>query len=912
MSKHLVAMGTLASASCALLVLSTALARAEHRTPQAFDISPQSLGSALSEFARQSRTEILFAPAIVSNKDTDGVRGTLQPLDALAQLLHGAGLTFTTTPQGAILVRNERSSGASSGPVRIAHYSAAQSATPLTDGQGTAPPAADTGAAAAALEEVIVTAQRREESAQSVPISMSVFSHELISQYISDPYELANLTPNYQVVEQQGLFGSASTMRGLGSSDRSDSMASTNILTYYDGIAGGTAFVSTIPQWDLDRIEVLRGPQGTLFGRNAVGGAIQYISAAPTDELEGYGKLTVGEFDLIRFESAISGPITQNVKARLSTLTHDRGGDVINTYLNTKQGEKEWWGVKGIVDWQIAAGFEARAKAQHFEGGIEQVSYNAAPGRLLSPNVRGWLNATGVDPDESRNSNYERIQSGLDPSEALTVDMAELDLSYDFGAVALTAVGGYIAGEVDNSNGSPVPAPHTDQLQFADTQQWSGEVRLASQTDRPWQWIVGAYYQYVENSLQYDGDVTANYRDLDGDRRTRHNADSPEDLLDGIIPLYRASTILLEGGNEQELETYALFLHTTYEWTERLTTTHAVRYTHEDKTMDYRFVSFLEFPVSFGVTPGTVAQHHDFVRFAGLTPEQQRQQALSIIADANTVDSNGNIVPYTASDSWDEPTWRFAADFALTDEAMIYASVAKGFRGGIFSLLAGNARTAASAEPERSVVFEVGAKTQWLNNRLQINASAFHNDHRDFQTNLIDLAAGSVTVVDNLPKVVIVGGELEIKAVPTEHLLLAINFGYLETEITEVTSGNEALLGNEAPFAEDANFSGIVRYDVPTRLGVLSPQISGRYWGEYWSTKENNDITGKLGDFWTIDLRLGYESPDGKMYGLLYWKNLFDEVQAVRSSSDPVAALGSTFSRINERRNWGVTVGYRF
>lgn len=757
----------------------------------------------------------------------------------------------------------------------------------------------ETETRATMLEEIIVTAQRRAENAQDVPISMSVFSRDFIRQYLSDPYEVANFTPNYQNDNNFGLTRSNASIRGLRSSDTFDHLGSTSILTYYDGIAAGTPYTSAMPHWDLDRIEVLRGPQGTLFGRNAVAGAIQYLSAAPTDEFEGYGEFTVGEFDLRRFEAAVGGPITANVKGRLSATIYDRAGDVSNTFLDERVGERDWWGLRGIVDWQIADHFDVRVKAQHLEGDQDELNFNAAPGAMMPAAFQAWFAGVGHDPDLPRNSNFERLQSVLEePFSTADLELVQVDLNYDFGPARLTAIVGYLDGKNRiNDDAVTMPVQIYDELAATDITQWSGEVRLTSQTNHPLQWIAGAYYQDTDDSSFFDLDVSGFF------------------VADGLTPVpvfAGAGNVFSTGGAAQQLETYAFFLHTTRDWTEHLKTTHAVRYTHEEKSINYRFFSLFEFPVSPGVESGTPAQHDDFVNFAKLGPDQQRRQAVSIFSDPNTLDADGNVVPFPLSDSWNEVTWRFAVDYRLRDGALLYASISRGFKGGIFSVLADPA-AAVSAGPEVSIVYEVGAKSQWLGDRLQVNVSAFYNDHSNLQTLLLTLSAdGSVFyLLDNLPEAELYGGEIEITAIPTDNLFIAANLGFIEAKITKVPPGNENVLGNRLPLAEDMSFSGLVGYDIHTAPGMFSPHLSWRYRGEYWTTKENIDIPRKLGGFWTVDLRLGYESPQGKLYGLLYWKNLFDEVQPV-ASAIPDAALGTTASRINERRNWGVTIGYRF
>lgn len=768
------------------------------------------------------------------------------------------------------------------------------------------------------LGVIIVTAQRRAEDVQDVPISASVFDSDFIADNLSDPRQIANFTPNYQVTRSsEGLTGGEGSIRGLGASDQANPLSSSSFLVIYDGIPTGTPITGTIPQWDLERIEVFRGPQGTLFGRNAVAGAIQYTSAMPTDYLEGYGRMQIGQFNLRRFEGAVSGPITDGIAARVSGFVYSRGGDVYNEFLDTDMGERDLYGFRGIIDWDITDALDVRLKAQRFVGDAEPIFFNAARSEFMTPDQLGWFEAVGFDPDLSRKTNYKVVQSGNQfPKNAAEVDIVELNLNYDFGSVGLAFIGGYINAENEITNVAiDFPAQVDDQLQAADLEQYSAELRLTSQTDSPFQWILGGYYQKTDDSFSADIDLSALLRDADGDGLTRHNGDSPEDLLDGIVPAFVADNIFFTGSNSQRLETYAGFLHTSYQWTDRLKTTHAIRFTHESKDVDYLFNSFFEFPVSIGVVPGSLGQHFDLVRFAGLTPEEQRAQAVSTIVEGNTIGADGSVIPYQIADSWDEVTWRLSLDYQVSDDVLLYASASKGFRGGIFSVLVPGPANAVAADPEKSLVYELGLKSRMFDNRLQLNASVFYDDHTDYQTSLFttDPSAGILNNIDNLPKSELYGGEIEIQAVPVDNLLIVANLGLLDTKITKVLPGNEGLIGNELPLAEDLNFSGLVKYDIETKAGIFAPQASWRYWGEYFSLKENNDepISGKPGGFWTVDLRLGWESTDGNVFAAAFWNNVFNEVHPTRHAQ-PLAASGHSVSVVNDRRNWGLEIGFRF
>jgi hypothetical protein len=319
--------------AAAILLADTGIAR-ELR----FRIPAQPANAALNEYGRITGRNILFPYDLLGEYRTNAVIGEYDTDKALAVLLRDTGLIATSSDKGNIIIKPVSGESAMKKERGVFGGLLAILATPMTamsGGQAFAQQGAES-TGPRALEEIVVTAERRQEQAQDVPISMTVYSGDFVRTHIEVAEDVTNLTPNFQmtgITGGIGLIENRASIRGVGSDDANNPLASTSNLVYYDGIASGTTFTSSIPPWDLERIEVARGPQGTLFGRNAVGGLVQYISAEPTDELEGYSQFTMGEFDLRRFEGAVSGPVTDNVQARVSALSYHRDGDVDNTFF---------------------------------------------------------------------------------------------------------------------------------------------------------------------------------------------------------------------------------------------------------------------------------------------------------------------------------------------------------------------------------------------------------------------------------------------------------------------------------------------------------------------------------------------------------------------------------------------------
>lgn len=210
-----------------------------------------------------------------------------------------------------------------------------------------------------------------------------------------------------------------------------------------------------------------------------------------------------------------------------------------------------------------------------------------------------------------------------------------------------------------------------------------------------------------------------------------------------------------------------------------------------------------------------------------------------------------------------------------------------------------------SVTPEYITDYEFGVKAEMLDNRLRLNAGVFYYDYEDYQTNQLEPNSGT-QVLSNLPEAEVYGLEAEVDFAVTERLYFNVGAGVTESEITETT--DPSLEGNKLPLSEDFNFNWSVRYDLDTRLGRFTPQINGKYRGEYYTTKQNYE---EIGGYAIWNANIAYESNDEKVYGNLWVKNIGDTVEPIMIL-DATEFFGADIAIINARRSYGVTVGYRF
>lgn len=740
------------------------------------------------------------------------------------------------------------------------------------------------------LGDIVVTAQRREESSQRVPISITALDSHAV-RTLQTSGDLGQLVPNVQVEQTAGFGLNRTGIRGIAQGDFNGNSTTSNMV-YIDELPMNAIFAQGVPLWDIERAEVLRGPQGTLFGRNATGGAIRYISKSPTAKPDGYAEVTFGNSNMREVRAAVSGPLSSSLRARISVLSNTREGDVYNVVLDRKENAEDYYGGRVILDWNGVGGLSASLKAQYFNSTVGTVGWKSTPG--LS-----GTNALGIDQNGFNSigavqasygfqnlgpaSNYTIVETDGDNSEHLRHIPVSMTLNADLGFATLTSVSGFLdvrmVGEYDSDSS---PAPIVDVYEQFKDRQLSQEVRLASNHDGPFTWIAGAFYMNEKLKDLLNADGTARFTNIGS-----------------AFP--NANSTLYTRSMNQELKTYAGFLHTTYQITSKLMLTAAARYTHERKDAQYAFRRIFAFPTTVGRTPFS---YPDF------------QKAVTS-GDYGTLLRQGNPVADSGTDGFGQVTWKGALNYQLTDRTMIYALVSKGFKGGSFKptansrgdLVADPTLPIKAIRPETLIDYEGGAKTTFWGGKARINGSVYYYDYTDYQTN--QLKDGEQTFT-NLPSAYLYGAELEIDLRPVRQLTISSGFGYAGSKITKVidpgAAENAALIGNKLPLQENYNFNGSISYDVETSLGTFTPQLSTKHYGKYFIDKEN---TKSIGNFTLFNARIDFVTPGSKFYGALWVKNLANTIRVI-AIDDVGESFGSDQAYVNQRRRFGITAGARF
>lgn len=729
------------------------------------------------------------------------------------------------------------------------------------------------------LEEIVVTAQKREQSIQDVSVSITAFSSADIKALgISRTRDLARFTPGLVMNSSNG--GEADpvfTLRGVGMNDVASNQ-NPAISIYIDDIALPAISMLGFQIFDQERIEVLKGPQGTLYGRNTTGGAIKFISRKPTREFDAFAQLDYGRFDRLEFEGAVGGPLSDTLSGRLAAgiiQQHEgwqtldlRGLGEFGPGVDANNGALNKTGIRGSLLWEPSDKVDVLLVADYGDDDSESLAFEHA-GNLLEDGS-GFCSMTTIGVrDESQCASFavihdaiggspvtgERLvyqDQGPDPRTAGSNFALGNDIdgeSWGFSGTIdvglartnFTSVTGYREMERDlaQDQGASPYVIH-DLVNSEDIETFSQEFRLSS--DDSWgafNWVVGAYYS--------DDDVTAltntNFRDV-----------SQGWAADFII------------GYTQKTELAAVFAQGEWAFNDNWRLIGGLRYT--DISRDFRYDG-----VNLGNGPPPVT---------GIV---------------NSIDDS-------------EPSGKIGLDYIVSDDLLVYGSYSRGFKGGGFSgAIAFNPVGAFTPyEPETLNAYEAGFKWTAAGGTVRFNSAVYYYDWEDFQAaTAVDVMGIRLIILANAGDAEILGLESELNWYPTEQFSLHLGMNIMDAEIV---SGE--FDGDTPAHAPDLMMTGIAKYTSATSIGSVRPfaQIGFSYQDDIQFIIPNHP--GATEDSYTLlDARAGFTSEDGKWEFAAYGHNLTDELYRTE-----VFGPGSGFlpSRIfyGSPRTYGVSMSYRY
>ena len=688
------------------------------------------------------------------------------------------------------------------------------------------------------LEEVVVTAQKRSEDLQKIPVAVTAISQDaLVRQGINDFTAISKLVPDLSAITNQGAY-TAITIRGVQPQDWGPTSETPNAV-YLDGafISRDAAFGGLF--FDTQRVEVLSGPQGTLYGRNSTGGAINIITARPTQTYGGYGTLDLGNYSSQRLEGAINIPLDDAVAIRAAFWHVSHSGYYTDTGLDatdrTSGRVSLLWKPVGGNQQLLITGDTSNENDKG--GGSTFIGQGTPPyaGIIIPADPR---DDSAVAGDAAFAQNHIK-NWGV---------MGQYD--YDFSWATLTAQTSYRELHYNAASGSTTNGfyqttyAQPDRTYNSSDSQWnSQEVRLTSNQTVPLQWVLGLY-RFQEHITNNHSSAFSMIAVPSGPPFFAPPVSPGQETQDIATPL-------------QDGHSYAVFGQATYSPIDTLHITGGARYSYDWKT-------------SYGSTQ------------LGASPGGP------IICPANSNVVLGNTICWSGEDSWKRTTGKVNVSFDLTATSLIYAGYSTGYKAGGFAY-----GPTPEYKPETIKAYEVGSKNRFFADRLQVNLSAWLYDYKDFETTVVSTppSAPNVTTITvvNAGSARMKGASANIDWLATEEDRLHIGTTYLEARF-----GSFNLLGvpNIAPFAaidysntqmgNAPRWSGNASYDhtLGTSVGKFDAQLSAQFFGDRVSgTAAVPGTLGyqRTGSFTTVDFSVRYQPNEREWNVTAYVRNATDK-----------------------------------
>lgn len=769
---------------------------------------------------------------------------------------------------------------------------------------------ADTGSGAFALEEIIVTAQKREQSLQDVPIAISAFSGAALeTRAIEELVDLQMSIPNF-IFDQFRV-----NLRGVGNNAIS-STAEGGLGYHINGVYLLAPVGRNTEYFDIERIEVLRGPQGTLYGRNTTAGVLNIINRRPTDELGGHINLQYGNYDNVRVRGALNVPVTDNLRQRFAGIYLKRDGYSTNIFTGNDIDGRDSYALRSTTDLDIGDNFTASLMVNYLKEDSNragetkgtctkdpQFGCSALSRGFETPDVTNTLwnsiDFAGILPggdyfsDAFNPPDFRTVNVDQEPITQIDELFISLELTYDFGDLSLTSVTGYQDLEtygfqdfdrfVSNQR---LSSPITYRANFVDdittdeiksgrqdirtSKQFSQELRLASNYEGQFNFLVGAFY------FEYDADVKAQFS---------HPTLSFGQQLLGLPDEAEFFSIESE---DVVSDSFAVFGEGYYDFSDKTRLTVGVRHTWDEKSIRTRTV-FWSLP--------------DFT---------------------------------AASEDWSVTTGKVSVDHRITEDHLVYGTLSRGYKAG--GLNPGGPAGGETFDPEFLYTIEVGSKSTLLDGRLRANFNAFYYDYKGLQIG----AVRDVSVVTVNADADIKGIEAEFTYAASDRLFLDANFSYLDVTLDNILTADPgdptgispgvviALDENGNPsFDGDGNIIQDIAGNTLRNAPNFSIKIGGDYtwdvgsdygltaridysWQDDYFANEFNKPTDRINSWSQADAQLVLSPSDARWALKAYMKNVFNNDEVTRIGQD--GSLVGRFRSVNvlEPRTYGLELNYNF
>lgn len=720
-------------------------------------------------------------------------------------------------------------------------------------------------------KDIVVTAQRRNEALQDVPIAITALSGDAVQKLgYKTSAEIAAQVPNLTIKQSFANSVPQIFLRGVGVNDP-NANANGAVGIYVDDVNLVSPSALTFSLFDTDRVEVLRGPQGTLYGRNTTGGAINFISRKPGDKAEGYATVHYGRFNEKQIEAAVTAPLADGVSMRLSGVGEDANGFHYNRVTGNHLGNVGRFALRGLLKIDPSSTLS--------------ILFNVHGGRVKNSStpfeVAGTLDpvsgAGGCDYRTSSCVNLFGYRDGDNDPYSHDLDNegrtklwnigGSMHVDADFGAVALTSITAYektVRHHREDADGAPQNMLNTQF--FDDNRQFSQELRLSSTGDDSLRWMLGLFYSHEDTKIHNRYDFFRGYRNLVESFGFPGGFDPDGANPSGYTPF------LVDQSLTQKSNSYAGFANVGYDLTDKIELTLGARYTEEDRAIRTT-VAFDE--GSFTIP--LVDDYADKVKFNSFSG-------------------------------------KIGLNYKPADDILLYASLSKGYKsGGYNGALVFSEPELKPFRPESLLAYEVGFKSSLLDRRITFNAAAFYYDYKDIQLYTFESAGGiPIQVLTNAGRAEIYGIEGELSLRPVKGLTINLGGGLLHTEIKDfVSDGGVDFSGNRLVMAPKATGNILVRYDIPVDQGRMKVglQTDAHYQSGVFFSTSNNPLLSQDG-YALLNARISLADADDRWELAAQVRNITEHVY--RSEAFDFSSSGYNLYIYGAPRTWELTATVRF
>jgi iron complex outermembrane receptor protein len=855
-----------------------------------FNIQVQPLSTSLNKLSDIAKISFLFPYDLVENKKGSSIQGDYTVEQALTLLLNGTNLEGELSHNKAFLIKplsknqhdndklgnkklnTQKTLIATIFALIFSSTATAEDAAPVTKKRNVS----EKGK----IEVIEVTSQKRQQNQQKVGIAVTAFSADMLETLgVEQPIDIAQHTPNLNVKNVLNKSAPIFTIRGIGNAAfTTNSVAPVGV--YSDELFLPTNSMMSFSVFDVERVEVLKGPQGTLFGRNTTAGAVSFITKRPSDVNEGNFSLTLGNYGTVEAEAAYGTGLTDDLSTRIAgKWTYQDEGTFENTLTGNKLGATDTFAVRAgfllelddaEIYWNIHGGRDRSENEPWIAIGAGALDNPSSPA-TETPGLNGmqyrnpclskddnstmdFVNNTNcVDRLGYHDNNHDLRVGEFSKEPKIEADSfgALINATFDFDSFSLTSITGYESldkmAEEDFDGG-----PHRigDGNYSNEVSLFSQEFRLASNEPLfgKMNWMAGAIY-YVDS--QHITDIYG-YRD-------RVNHDVTVDF-------------------DQDTTSIAVYAHTDTQLTDRLSLIAGIRYTDDEITFD----------------GGTEITNRDD-DYTGET---------TFFSETPVTVKNG-------ISTSEEVTGKLGLNYDISDDVMVYGSYSQGYKAGVWNgFWALQPGDHSATDPEYIDAYEVGIKSKMLDSTLQVNASVYLYDYTDMQLFADVVETGAYTIF-NAGEAEVSGGEVEINWFPTENLELRGGIGYTDSKIS-AHFGSLDFDDVQAANTPETTYNIMTRYFWEVN-GNTNAYVQADYvhQDDVFFSLANQKAISQSG-YGLVGFRAGFDMDiDGQWWSVSAWiKNATDE--EFFTEILPSGSAGTISGQVGSPRLYGITVKSEF